>query len=59
VDDSLGLITCNVWKNDNQTYPSKDFELGDLVNIQGRLGTFKNQIRINVTHIRNGKQFDV
>ena len=53
VDDGTGLITCNVWKNEQGLYcNTPDLELGHFVNVQGKLHSFRNEKRINVLHIR-------
>lgn len=53
MDDGTGLITCNLWRNEDSLYANfPDLELGQLVNVQGKLNTFRNEKRINITHIR-------
>lgn len=56
VDDGTGLLTCNVWKMGEREFPI-DYELGDLITIQGKLASFSQEIRLNVTNIR--KEDDV
>lgn len=55
MDDGTGLIACNRWINDlseeqilNQT---STFEHGDLVLVQGKLNTFRNEMKINIVNI--------
>jgi DNA/RNA endonuclease YhcR with UshA esterase domain len=57
VDDGSGLITCNLWISSDKrdiahTIYQQEFALGQLVNIQGRIAFFKNEIRITIQHIR-------